>query len=193
MMLENLKKYQIILASKSPRRQQLLSDLGINFKVITYDIEEVYPENLEIGKIPEHLAKLKSEPFRKNISENTLVITSDTIVCLEKKVLGKPKTYIEAVEMLKMLSGKTHQVATGVCIYSSQKEVSFTVSTNVCFKELSMEEIDYYIKNYKPFDKAGAYGIQEWIGFTAIEKIAGSYFNVMGLPVHQLYEALKMF
>lgn len=192
-MLENLQEYQIILASKSPRRQELLADLGIDFKVITYEVEEIYPKDLETEKIASYLAKLKVEPFRDKISKNTLVITSDTIVCVENRVLGKPINEQEAKEMLQLLSGKVHQVSTGVYIYSASKELSFTVSTNVWFKELSIEEINFYIEKYQPFDKAGAYGIQEWIGFIAIEKIEGSYFNVMGLPVHQLYEALSSF
>ncbi len=190
-MLDNLNKYQIVLASKSPRRYQLLSDLGIDFKVVTCDVEEVYPEDLGLDKIAEYLAKLKVQPFRDKVSNNTLVISSDTIVRIENQVLGKPKDMPEAYEMLQLLSGRVHQVSTGVCIYSAAKELSFTVTTNVWFKELSSEEINYYVKTYQPFDKAGAYGIQEWIGFIAIEKIEGSYFNVMGLPVHQLYEALK--
>ena len=192
-MLENLEKYQIILASKSPRRQQLLSDLGVEFKVISYDVEEVYPSDISVDEIPEYLAKLKAEPFRNEINDSTLVITSDTVVCIGDQVLGKPANRNEAVEMLQLLSGKVHQVSTGVCLYSKTKELSFSVSTNVWFKNLSNEEIEFYIENYRPYDKAGAYGIQEWIGFIAIEKIEGSYFNVMGLPVHQLYEALKNF
>ncbi|MDA3930462.1 MAG: Maf family nucleotide pyrophosphatase [Prolixibacteraceae bacterium] len=192
-MLENLKQYNIILGSKSPRRKQLLAELGIDFEVRSLEVDEVYPHDLSINLIPEYLAELKAAPFKTILSENDLLITSDTIVCLNNEVLGKPEDYKHAVEMLQKLSGKVHQVATGVCVLSSKKKVLFTSETNVRFKELSLEEIDYYISNYKPFDKAGAYGIQEWIGHIGVEQIEGSYFNVMGLPIQRLYEELSKF
>jgi septum formation protein len=193
MELENLKGYEIILASKSPRRKQLLEELGLTFSVRTIDTPEVYPENLSAEEVPAYLAELKATPFLNEIDDRTLVITSDTIVYAEGRVLGKPDNYTEAFEMLQFLSGKKHEVATGVCIATQNAKKTFTVVTDVYFKELSHEEIDYYITHFEPYDKAGAYGIQEWIGFIAIERIEGSYFNVMGLPVHRLYEELRVF
>lgn len=192
-MLHNLKKFNIILASKSPRRKQLLEELGIPFKVKIKDINEVYPDDLLVENIPEFLAELKAEAFKNNISAKDLLITSDTIVCLDGKVLEKPKDYDQAFKMLLELSGKTHQVLTGVCLLSKTKKVSFTATTDVHFKELSNDEISYYICNFKPYDKAGAYGIQEWIGHIAVAWIKGSYFNVMGLPIQRLYEELSLF
>jgi septum formation protein len=191
--LKNLDKYKIILASKSPRRRQLLADLGIEFDIEVREVEEIYPPEILIDMVPEYLAKLKSEPFLYEIDNETVVITSDTIVCIDGEILGKPQDYEHAVEMFKKMSGKKHQVKTGVCITSKSKQVCFTSTTDVFFKKLSREEIDYYIEKYKPYDKAGAYGIQEWIGYIGIEKIEGSYFNVMGLPVQKLYEELRNF
>ncbi len=192
-MLNNLKDYQLILASQSPRRHQMLKELGLDFKIQTKDVEEVYPDHLKGEQIPIYLAKLKAEAFKLDLNEMELVITADTIVCVDDIVLGKPKNRDEAVEMLQMLSGRSHQVISGVCLKSKHKEVSFSTTTNVHFKELSLEEIDYYIDNYKPFDKAGAYGIQEWIGFVGIDGIEGSYFNVVGLPIQRLYQELSKF
>lgn len=192
-MLENLEKYNIILASKSPRRKQLLGELGFSFTVKTLDVEEIFPDNISALEIPEYLAKLKAEPFKESLSENDLVITSDTIVCIDNTVLGKPKDYGHAVEMLNLLSGKAHQVITGVCIMTQNKTKIFSSTTNVYFKKLTNQEIAYYVNTYKPFDKAGAYGIQEWIGHIGVERIEGSYFNVMGLPVQRLYEEIKEF
>ncbi|HKM94652.1 MAG TPA: Maf family nucleotide pyrophosphatase [Prolixibacteraceae bacterium] len=189
-MLQNIKAYKIILASKSPRRKQLLEELGIKFEVKTIDTDESYPAELLTDKIAEYLAIKKAIPFKKNIDEQTLVITADTIVAIDNEVLGKPANYNEAFSMLTKLSGKAHLVSTGVCITSKHKNKSFTSSTKVFFKTLTKVEIDHYIKQYQPFDKAGAYGIQEWIGFIAVERIEGSYFNVMGLPVQRLYEEL---
>lgn len=189
-MLQNIKAYKIILASKSPRRKQLLEELGIKFEVKTIDTDESYPAELLTDKIAEYLAIKKATPFKKNIDEQTLVITADTIVAIDNEVLGKPANYNEAFSMLTKLSGKAHLVSTGVCITSKHKNKSFTSSTKVFFKTLTKVEIDHYIKQYQPFDKAGAYGIQEWIGFIAVERIEGSYFNVMGLPVQRLYEEL---
>lgn len=192
-MLNNLKNYNIILASQSPRRHQMLKELGLDFKIQTKDVEEVYPDNLKGEEIPVYLAKLKGEAFVLDMNEKELVITADTIVCVDDMVLGKPKDRDDAVKMLKTLSGRSHQVISGVCLKSKEKEATFSTTTHVHFKELSLEEIEYYIDNYKPFDKAGAYGIQEWIGFVGIDGIEGSYFNVVGLPIQRLYQELSKF
>jgi len=191
MIPKNLENYRIVLASKSPRRQQLLADLGIDFETEIHEVDEVFPEGLPMEEIPQYLARLKAEPFVETLKEKDLVITSDTIVYVDGEVLGKPADYEEAVAMLQKLSGRRHEVVTGVCLTSTTKDVSFASVTDVFFKELSQEEIDYYITHYKPYDKAGAYGIQEWIGYIGIERIEGSYFNVMGLPVQHLYEELS--
>ncbi len=193
MLLQNLQKYKIILASKSPRRQQLLSDLGLKFEVQSMDIPEEFPEEMGMTEIPVYLAELKATAFLPHLKDDQLVITADTIVWLDGKVLNKPADYAEGFRMLKDLSGKKHQVLTGVCLLSIEKRVSFYVSTDVWFKQLADEEIHYYLKNYLPYDKAGAYGIQEWIGYIGINHIEGSFFNVMGLPVQSLYEHLKVF
>ncbi len=193
MLFEKLRNYTVILASKSPRRQQLLRDLGIDFEVQVHEVEETYPENLTVGQIPVYLAGLKAQPFINELTPDTLLITSDTIVSLQEQVLGKPCDYNHAFETLKALSGQQHQVITGVCITTADKSSSFASTTNVWFKTLSDGEIHHYIKTCKPYDKAGAYGIQEWIGYIGIEKIEGSYFNVMGLPVQRLYEELDNF
>ena len=192
-MLENIKSYKIVLASKSPRRKQLLEELGISFEVKILDVEEVYPDDMPTEAIPAFLAELKAKPFEKELTDDTLVITADTIVCCDHHVLGKPANYDEAFRMLKLLSGRVHQVATGVCIVTKHKKKTFTATSDVFFKELTDEEIDYYVRNFKPYDNAGAYGIQEWIGYIAVERIEGSYFNVMGLPVQRLYEELRKF
>lgn len=192
-MLNNLKDYQLILASQSPRRHQMLKELGLDFKIQTKDVEEIYPDHLKGEEIPVYLAKLKAEAFVLDLNEKELVITADTIVCVDDMVLGKPKDREEAVNMLKTLSGRSHQVISGVCLKSKEKEASFSTTTHVHFKELSLDEIDYYIDHYKPFDKAGAYGIQEWIGFVGIDGIEGSYFNVVGLPIQRLYQELSTF
>ena len=192
-MLNNLGDYQLILASQSPRRHQMLKELGLDFKIQTKDVEEVYPDYLKGEEIPIYLAKLKAEAFVLDMNEKELVITADTIVCVDDMVLGKPKDRDDAVKMLKTLSGRSHQVISGVCLKSKDKEVAFSTTTHVHFKELSIEEINYYIDNYKPFDKAGAYGIQEWIGFVGIDGIEGSYFNVVGLPIQRLYQELSKF
>jgi septum formation protein len=192
MLKEKLKKFNIILASGSPRRQQFFKDLNLDFTIELKNVEEIYPNELVGAEITDFLADLKSKAFT-NLSKNDLLITSDTIVWLDNKALGKPKNEKEAFDMLKALSGKSHQVITSISIKTNQSQKIINDSTKVTFKELSNEEIEYYIKNYKPFDKAGAYGIQEWIGFIGIENIEGSYFNVVGLPVHKLYsELLKL-
>jgi septum formation protein len=185
--------FEIILASKSPRRQQLLADLGLKFSVQSMDIPEEFPEGLGMTEIPVYLAELKAGAFRPFLKNNQLVITADTIVWLDGKVLNKPTDYADGFRMLRNLSGKKHQVITGVCLLSTGKKVSFYASTDVWFKELSDEEINYYLENFRPYDKAGAYGIQEWIGYIGINHIEGSFFNVMGLPIQSLYEHLKTF
>ena len=189
MLREKLKDYNIILASKSPRRQQFLKDLDIDFTVETKDIEEIYPRELKGVEITDFLANLKSKAFA-NLLDNDILITSDTIVWLGEKALGKPKNENDAFLMLKSLSGREHEVITSVSIKTNHFQKIISDITTVSFKELTDEEIMYYIKNFKPFDKAGAYGIQEWIGFIAIKNIEGSYFNLVGLPVYKLYKEL---
>ena len=185
-----MKIKKIILASKSPRRKELLDLLDLNFKVEIPRVNEVYPENLEVINVAEYLANLKADAFT-NISSDTIVISADTVVILNEKILGKPKNKTESVKMLQSLSNRNHKVITGVCIKSKDKTISFSNTTKVFFKKLKSSEINYYIENYKPFDKAGSYGIQEWIGAIGINKIEGSYFNVVGLPINQLYKNLK--
>lgn len=192
-MLHNLKDYHIVLASKSPRRQQLLSELGVQFEVILHEVDESFPDELCVSEVAVYLAQKKAVPFEDTLAEQDLIITADTIVVIEGEILGKPANYNEAFEMLQKLSGKTHQVITGVHLLSKNKRSSFKSVTNVHFKTFSREELDYYISNFQPFDKAGAYGVQEWIGHIGVERIEGSYFNVMGLPVQKLYEALSEF
>ena len=189
MLKEKLKNYHLILASKSPRRQQFFKDLNLDFTIQLKEVEEIYPKELKGTEITEFLADLKSKAFT-NLSDKDLLITSDTIVWLENEALGKPKDETDAFNMLQSLSGKKHEVISSISIKTNNFQKIISDVTSVYFKEISDEEINYYIKNYKPFDKAGAYGIQEWIGFIAIDKIEGSYFNVVGLPVHKLYDAL---
>ncbi len=189
MLKEKLLNYNIILASGSPRRQQFFKDLDIPFTIQLKEIEEIYPVTLKGAEITDYLADLKAQPF-ESLNNNDLLITSDTIVWLKDKALGKPKDAEEAFAMLRKLSGKQHQVFTSVSIKNLNFQIIINDTTEVYFKELTDEEISYYIKTCKPFDKAGAYGIQEWIGFIGIERIEGSYFNVMGLPVHKLYKEL---
>jgi len=185
--------YKIILASKSPRRHELLAGLDLPFEEIIHEVDEIFPEGLPMEEIPAYLAKLKAEPFYNELSSDTLVITADTIVWIDGVVLGKPNDYKHAATMLRQLSGKKHVVITGVCLTTKEKQVAFSSTTDVYFKDLTEGEIDYYLKNYHPYDKAGSYGVQEWIGYIAIERIEGSYFNVMGLPVQRLYEELTKF
>ncbi|MEZ5106784.1 MAG: Maf-like protein [Draconibacterium sp.] len=186
-------KYNFILASKSPRRQELLNSLGIEFEVRTEDTEEDFPEDLKKEEIPVYLAKSKAEPFFKQLNENDLLITADTIVWLNGEVLGKPANKEEAVSMLRKLSGKKHEVISGVCLTSNTKNKAFYSISEVQFKELSSAEIDFYVSKFNPLDKAGAYGIQEWIGFIGITHIEGSFYNVMGLPIQKLYEEIQKF
>lgn len=192
MVLENLKKYKVILASNSPRRKELLSGLGVDYEVRTMpDVDESYPEGLCGEEIAKHIALGKAEAYRPLMRPDELVITADTIVYLDGMVMGKPKDESEAKCMLHALSGKTHQVITGVCLTTSSMQTCFATVTDVTFAKLSEDEIDFYIDQYKPMDKAGSYGVQEWIGFVGVENLSGSYFNVMGLPIQRLYTELK--
>lgn len=186
-------KYNYILASKSPRRQQLLNSIGIEFEVRVKEVNENFPPALNKNEIPVFLAELKSHAFLDDLKEKDLLITADTIVWFEGGVLGKPLNYKEAKQMLQKLSGNDHEVISGVCLTSKTKKVSFHSSSKVRFKELSNNEIDYYIKKFRPFDKAGSYGIQEWIGAIGITQIKGSFYNVMGLPIQKLYEEIQKF
>ncbi len=190
MLNEKFKNHRIILASGSPRRQQFLKELDVDFEIQLKDIEEIYPEHLQAEEITNFLAKLKASAFALDLDDNDILITSDTIVWLNNKALGKPKDYDEAFEMLTEMSGTTHKVITSVCLKTTDKEIVFYEETLVTFTKLSSDEIKYYLNNYKPFDKAGSYGIQEWIGLVAITKIEGSYANVVGLPTHRLYEEM---
>ena len=180
---------KIILSSNSPRRKELLAGLDLPFEVkVLSGIDESYPEGLPMEEIPKYIAKQKAAAYQ--IADDEIVITADTVVVLDGNILGKPAHEEEAKEMLQALSGKTHRVVTGVCLTSSDKQRMFSVVSEVTFKELSDQEIDYYIQHYRPFDKAGAYGIQEWIGYVGVTSLNGSYFNVMGLPVQRIYEEL---
>ena len=190
----NLSRYNIILASNSPRRKELLSGLNIPYEIKTLpDIDESYPDSLAGEDIAIYIAKEKANAYLDQLDDKTLLITADTIVLLDGKVYGKPSDETDAKQMLRDLSGKTHQVITGVCITTKDKQVSFGVSSEVRFSKLDDDEIEYYVSNYKPFDKAGAYGVQEWIGYVAVEYISGSYFNIKGLPIQRLYRELKKF
>lgn len=192
--LSNLKKYKIVLGSNSPRRRELLAGLDIDFEVqVIPGIDESYPDNLKAEDIPVYIAKKKAEAYMATMPENELLITADTIVWTFDDILGKPRDREEAIAMLRKLSGHVHEVVTGVCITTKEKTVSFCASSAVCFATLDEEEIIYYVDKYHPFDKAGSYGIQEWIGYVAVEAINGSFYNVMGLPVRLLYEELKKF
>ena len=188
-----LPPYNYILASKSPRRQELLLSLGIEFRVVTKEVDEHYPNHLTKEEIPIFLAELKAKSILSDLKDNDLLITADTIVWHDNTVLGKPKDKGEAIRMLKKLSGCEHMVISGVCLSSTKKQRSFNSISKVRFKVLSEGEIDYYVSNYRPYDKAGGYGIQEWIGFVGITGIEGSFYNVMGLPVQQLYEGIMAF
>ncbi|MGV6831706.1 MAG: Maf family nucleotide pyrophosphatase [bacterium] len=191
MLKEKLQKYDVILASQSPRRQQLLSELQFSFRIEVNPVDEVYSSKLIEHEITNYLAKLKAEPFQNQLRENALVITSDTIVWHKNKALGKPEDENDAFNMLKGLSNSTHKVFSSVCYTTLCKQLVDWDCTEVTFKELTDEEIWYYIKTFKPFDKAGAYGIQDWIGQIGITKMNGSYFNVMGLPIHLVYKTLN--
>ena len=191
--IDEINKYRIILASKSPRRRELLKDLGLNFELASNDLPEDYPPHLKGSDIAFYLAEEKAAAFKEKVRDGEIVITADTIVWCNGRVLDKPAGREDARRILKEISGNTHEVITGVSLLSSRKQNTFYSSTSVTFKHLTEEEIDYYIDNYNPYDKAGAYGIQEWIGLAACSLIHGSYFNVMGLPVDRLYDELQKF
>lgn len=186
--------YHIILASNSPRRKELLAGIDVNFDVrVIRDIDESYPASLPTKDIAEYISRKKATVYRQQMASDELIITADTIVVLDSEVMGKPHDEADASRMLRELSGRTHQVITGVTLTTIDRQRSFSVETDVTFKSLTDEEINYYIQHYKPYDKAGAYGIQEWIGHIGVTALKGSYFNVMGLPVQRIYEALRQF
>ena len=194
MMLENLKKYNIVLASKSPRRQELMKGIGLEFSVITKDVDESYPSNMSVYDVAPFLSLKKAKAFNDDeLPENYMVITADTVVIVDDMIFGKPKDEADARVMLGRISGKKHSVITGVTIRTSDKVKTFSVVSKVSFETLDQEEIDYYVNNFRPYDKAGAYGIQEWIGYIGVNHVEGSYFNVMGLPTQKLYKMLKTF
>ncbi len=194
MMLENLNKYNIVLASKSPRRQELMKGINIDFSVMTKEVDESFPSNISVYDVAPYLSVKKARSFEESeLPENYMIITADTVVVVEDRILGKPKDENEAREMLLAISGKKHSVVTGVTVRTKDKSKTFSVLSKVLFEFLDNEEIEYYINNYKPYDKAGAYGIQEWIGYIGVSHVEGSYFNVMGLPTQKLYKILKAF
>lgn len=191
-MLTNLSKYKVVLGSNSPRRRELLSGLDIDFKVqVVPGIDESYPDTLKVEDVPVYIAKQKAEVYKKDMPDDELLITADTIVWTCQSILGKPTDREDAICMLQTLSGCMHEVITGVCLTTKEKMISFSVSSIVSFAELDATDIAYYIDKYRPFDKAGGYGIQEWIGYVGVESINGSFYNVMGLPVQRLYQELK--
>ena len=186
------KAHLIILASNSPRRKELLAGLGLSFEVrVLQDIDESYPDDLPVSEVALYIAGKKADAYRTSLADDELVITADTVVIVGDEILGKPVDEADAERMLRLISGRTHQVTTGVCMLTRETERRFAVITDVTFKQLSDEEIHYYITKYKPFDKAGAYGIQEWIGYIGVTGLHGSYYNVMGLPVQRIYETLQ--
>jgi len=180
----------LILASSSPRRQYLMKEAGFNFRVEKPEVEESFPKDLPLAQVARYLAEKKAEYFRLSMKEE-IIVTADTVVILNNTIVNKPSDRDEAISMLSALSGNTHLVMTGVCILSKEKEESFDDTTTVKFQALSAQEIEYYVDTFEPYDKAGAYGAQDWIGMVAIETISGSYFNVMGLPIHKVYQHLK--
>lgn len=191
-MFENLTNYKIILASNSPRRKELLEGLGLRFQVrVLQGIDESYPDNLSGEEIALFISRKKAEAYRRTMADDELIITADTIVHVDGEVLGKPRDKEDAARMFRLMSGRKHQVITGVCVLTKEKTVQFASTTDVTFAQLTEEEINHYIEYYHPFDKAGAYGIQEWIGYIGITGINGSYYNVVGLPVQKLYTVLK--
>ena len=191
---EQLKNRRIILGSRSPRRRELLADCDITFEVAdSYEVEEVFPADLPAAEVAEYLSRLKADGYPLPLAEADILITADTVVINNDEILGKPTDRDHALRMIASLGGKTHTVVTGVTIRTAERSVSFSSSSEVTFRELDTDEIEYYVDTYRPFDKAGAYGIQEWIGCTAIESISGSFYNVMGLPVAALYKQLKQF
>ena len=189
--MHSIKNYKLILASASPRRQQLMKDAGFTFEVRLKNVEEKHPQELHLENVPEYLSKVKASAFREELKADEVLITADTVVCIHDRILGKPADRKEAISMLQKLSGNRHLVVTGVSVTTRTEQLSFSSRTDVFFKHLSNEEIEFYVDTYKPFDKAGAYGIQEWIGYIGIERIEGSFYNVMGLPIQKLYETLR--
>jgi septum formation protein len=191
MIKNKFKNIQLILASQSPRRKELLSSLDLSFESFTKNIDESYPANMAPNLVAKYLSEIKSEAYA--IKDNEILITADTIVIHQSKILNKPKDKLHAKEMLKLISNSSNIVMTGVCIRSNKKQLSFAASTEVTFEKLEENEIEFYIENFHPLDKAGAYGIQDWIGKIGIKNINGCYYNVMGLPIHRLYQELKQF
>lgn len=192
MSLSDLLSTKIILASKSPRRKQLLEQMGFEVVVDSVDIEETFPPNLDVEDVAEYLAIKKSKNYKKDVAEKSILVTSDTVVVVDNIILGKPKNVQEAKEFLRLLSSRTHKVTTGCCLKTHNNKIKyFSEQTVVKFKELTKEEIDFYVNKYKPFDKAGAYGIQEWIGAIGIENIQGDYYNVVGFPCYKFFELAK--
>lgn len=192
--LKNLERYSVLLASKSPRRRELLSGLGIPFRVVSPgDVKEVYPDTLPAEEVPEYLGRLKADAYMPLLQPGELLIAADTVVICGGKIFGKPADADDAVRMLMNLSGRTHTVVSGVCLTTTERRVSFSCSTQVRFAPFTEDEARYYVDNFRPLDKAGAYGIQEWMGYVACQSIDGSFYNVMGLPVNRLYEELKKF
>ncbi|HHW81128.1 MAG TPA: septum formation protein Maf [Bacteroidales bacterium] len=186
--------YKVLLASNSPRRKELLQGIDIDFEIkVLPDIDESYPASLPVEEVAEFIAEKKASSYTNNLKEDELLITADTVVILDGAIFGKPNNKEEANAMLTALSGKAHRVISGVCLATLEKQISFSVTSEVLFSELSSEEIEYYIDRYSPFDKAGSYGIQEWIGYIGVEHLSGSYFNIMGLPIQRLYRELKNF
>ena len=186
--------YKILLASNSPRREELLRGLDIDFEIkVLSDIDETYPADLPSEEVAEYVAQKKADSYTSNLKEDELLITADTVVILDNEIYEKPTDKDDAKEMLHALSGKTHRVISGVCLTSNTKQTSFSVASDVEFEKLTNEEIEYYIERYSPFDKAGSYGVQEWIGYIGVKHINGSYYNIMGLPIQRLYKELKSF
>lgn len=193
-MLDNLNKYNIVLASKSPRRQELLKGIGVVFSILTKEVDESFPSRLPLIDVAPFLSLKKAKAFEDaELPENYMVITADTVVIVENEILGKPKDRDDAVRMMNLLSGKVHKVVTGVTVHTKEKTKTFSVTSKVTFETLDNQEVDYYIDNFKPSDKAGAYGVQEWIGYIGVSNVEGSYYNVMGLPTQKLYKVLKEF
>ena len=192
-MLENLKKYRLVLASNSPRRRELLAGLGLDFEVrVLHNVDESYPSTLPVEEIAGYISAKKAAAYRQTMATDELLVTADTVVVCGNEVMGKPQDAADARRMLRRLSGRSHQVVTGVCLTTQEVQRSFSVTTEVSFKELSEEEIFYYVERYQPMDKAGAYGIQEWIGYIGCTGLKGSYYNVMGLPVQRIYQELLL-
>ncbi len=191
---EILRHYNLILASKSPRRQELLKALGLHYSLVVFDVDETFPPHLQGADIARYLCELKADAYDTNLLEQeSILVTADTIVWLDGKYIGKPADKAEATEMLKQLSGKQHSVYTGICLKSKTRKAVFHAHTLVNFRELKMDEIEYYIAHHKPYDKAGSYGIQDWIGYIGITGIEGCYYNVMGFPIQMFYEELTKF